>query len=148
MNITEITRLAGKHRRRKRLGRGAGSGSGKTAGRGNKGFGQRAGYKTRGMQEGGQMPAFRRMPKRGFSNVKFRRFYSIVNVGHLETRYEDGAHVTAESLVELGIIRNLRYPVKVLGDGTLSKKLTVDAAKYSKSAQEKIQAAGGEARVL
>ena len=148
MNITEITRLAGKHRRRKRLGRGAGSGSGKTCGRGNKGFGQRAGYKTRGMQEGGQMPAFRRMPKRGFTNAQFKHLYNIVNVGCLEMRYEADAHVTAESLVELGIIRNLRYPVKVLGDGTLTKKLTVDAAKYSKSAEEKIKAAGGEARVL
>lgn len=100
------------------------------------------------MQEGGQMPAFRRIPKRGFSNAKFRRLYSVVNVGDLEDRYEAGAHVTPQSLVEVGLIRNLRYPVKILGDGALTKKLMVDAGKYSRSAEEKIKAAGGEARVL
>ena len=92
------------------------------------------------------MPTFRRMPKRGFSNARFTTRYSIVNVASLEERYETGAHVTPQSLLEVGLIRNLSHPVKVLGEGSLTKKLTVDAAKYSKSAKEKIEAAGGEAR--
>ncbi len=98
------------------------------------------------MKEGGQMPTFRRMPKRGFSNAKFRTIYSIVNVGALDSRFENGTHVTPQALREAGLIRNLRYPVKILGDGVLTKKLTVDVAKYSKSALEKIQAAGGKTK--
>ena len=147
MNITEITRLAGREKRPKRVGRGRGSGSGKTSGRGHKGGGQRAGWKLRGMQEGGQMPTFRRLPKRGFNNAKFTTRYSVVNVASLEAQYEADAHVTPQSLLEAGLIRNLRLPVKILGDGSLSKKLTVDAARFSESAKEKIQAAGGEARI-
>lgn len=147
MNIAEITSLAGANKRRKRVGRGRGSGSGKTCGRGHKGAGQRSGFRRRGMQEGGQMPTFRRIPKRGFSNVQFATTYSIVNVGLLESRFANGAHVTLQSLLEAGLIRNLHHRVKILGNGELNKKLTVDAAKFSKSAMEKIQAAGGEARV-
>ena len=100
------------------------------------------------MQEGGQMPTFRRMPKRGFSNAKFTTHFSIVNIASLETRFDADAHVTPQFLVEVGLIRNLRHPVKILGNGALTKKLTVDAAKYSKSAMEKIQAVGGEARIV
>ena len=143
----DITSVAGKHKGRKRVGRGRGARSGKTCGRGHKGGGQRSGWRRRGMQEGGQMPTFRRIPKRGFSNARFAKRYAVVNVGALETRYEDGARVTLQSLVEAGLVRNLHHPVKVLGDGTLTKKLSVDAAKFSKSAMEKIQAVGGEARV-
>lgn len=148
MNIADITKQAGAHKRKKRVGRGRGSGSGKTSGRGHKGAGSRSGFTHRGLQEGGQMPTFRRMPKRGFSNVQFETRYNIVNVESLESRYEAGAHVTAQALLEEGLVRNLRFPVKVLGNGTLTKKLIVDAAKFSKSAAEKIQAAGGEARVI
>ena len=148
MNINEITEIAGRHKRRKRVGRGRGSGMGKTCGRGHKGAGQRSGWTSRGQFEGGQMPTFRRLPKRGFSNVQFATRYGIVNIGSLEDRYEAGAHVTAQSLLEVGLLRTVRYPVKVLGDGILTKKLTVDAAKFSKSAMEKIQAAGGDARVV
>ena len=93
------------------------------------------------------MPTFRRMPKRGFNNAKFATRYSVVNVASLEERYEAGAHVTPQSLLEMGLIRNLRLPVKILGNGSLTKKLAVDAAKFSKTAIEKIQATGGEARV-
>ena len=146
MNITEITRLAGPHRRRRRVGRGRGSGSGKTAGRGSKGAGSRAGARRSSMKEGGQMPMFRRLPKRGFSNVLFRVRYSVVNVGALEERFDSGDHVTLQSLTEAGLVRNLRFPVKILGDGSLSKKLIVDVARYTQSARSKIQAAGGEAR--
>ena len=99
------------------------------------------------MQEGGQMPTFRRLPKRGFSNARFTTRYSVVNVVSLETRFESGAHVTPQALLDVRLIRNLRYPVKILGNGTLTKKLIIDAAKFSRSAVEKIQAAGGEARV-
>jgi large subunit ribosomal protein L15 len=148
MNIAEITRLAGADKRRKRVGRGRGSGQGKTSGRGHKGAGQRSGWRQRGMQEGGQMPTFRRLPKRGFSNVRFATLYSIVNVSSLESYFGVNAHVTSQSLREAGLIRNLRYPVKILGSGKLTKKLTVDAAKFSKSAMEKIQAAGGETRLV
>ena len=147
MNITEITKLAGAERRRHRVGRGRGSGSGKTCGRGNKGFGQRSGSGRRGMQEGGQLPTFRRLPKRGFSNVQFATRYVVVNIAALEDRYDAGAHVTAQSLKELGLIRNLRLPVKILGQGALTKKLKVDAAKFSRSAQASIEAVGGEACV-
>jgi large subunit ribosomal protein L15 len=99
------------------------------------------------MQEGGQMPTFRRIPKRGFNNAQFRTECHVVNVGDLEERYESGAHVTPQSLREAGLIRNLRNPVKILGAGSLKKKLIVDAARFSESAAEKIKAAGGEARV-
>ena len=147
MNITEITKLAGANKRRKRIGRGPGSGSGKTAGRGHKGFGSRAGWRGRGMQEGGQMPTFRRLPKRGFNNANFATRFSVVNVACLEQRYDAGAHVTPQSLVEVGLVRNLHLPIKILGNGSLTKKLLIDAAKFSKSAVEKIKSAGGEARV-
>lgn len=93
------------------------------------------------------MPTFRRMPKRGFSNAVFRVRYSVVNVASLEERFTAGTHVTTAVMVEAGLIRSPRVLVKILGDGTLTKKLTVDAAKFSKSASEKIKAAGGEAVV-
>ncbi len=148
MNLTEITKRAGSERTKRRVGRGRASGKGKTSGRGHKGYGSRAGSGTRGMAEGGQMPMFRRIPKRGFTNALFRKTYSVVNLCALEERFEAGAHVTAQALLECGLIRSLRHPVKVLGNGTLTKKLVIDAAKFSKSAQEKIQAVGGEARVV
>jgi large subunit ribosomal protein L15 len=148
MDLAEITKLAGSDRRRKRVGRGEGSGSGKTSGRGDKGCGQRSGWTQRGQREGGQMPTFRRIPKRGFNNAQFTTRYSIVNVASLEERYQADAHVTPQSLREAGLIRTTRLPVKVLGQGELTKKLTIDAAKFSKSALEKISAAGGEARVV
>jgi small subunit ribosomal protein S5 len=147
MEIAHITKIAGSHKPRKRRGRGRASGLGKTAGRGSKGAGSRSGWRMRGLQEGGQMPTFRRLPKRGFSNVQFATRYNVVNVGALEERFERDAHVTTESLREVGLIRDARLPVKVLGHGSLSKKLVVDAAKFSASAAEKIKAAGGEARV-
>ncbi len=144
MNITEITKIAGGHKRRKRVGRGNGSGSGKTCGRGHKGFGQRSGSKFRAQSEGGQMPTFRRLPKRGFNNAQFTTRYSVVNVAALEERFDANAHVTPQALVEAGLVRNLRLPIKVLGNGDLKKKLKVDVAKYSDAARQKIEAAGGQ----
>jgi len=94
------------------------------------------------------MPTFRRLPKRGFSNALFRHRFSVVNVSSLESRFEAGDHVTPQSLRECGLIRNLRFPVKILGDGALTKKLTVDVAKVSRSAQEKIESAGGKINLV
>ena len=148
MNITEITKQGGKCRRRRRIGRGPGSGSGKTSGRGHKGAGQRSGSRSFDMSEGGQMPTFRRLPKRGFSNALFKTRYSVVNVSDLENRFDANAHVTPKALHESGLIRNLRLPVKILGNGELTKKLKVDAAKFSKSAKQKIESAGGAAQVI
>jgi large subunit ribosomal protein L15 len=146
MNISDITQSSGAHRRNKRLGRGRSSGHGKTSGRGQKGGGSRSGWKSRGLAEGGAIPFFRRVPKRGFSNVQFAVRCATVNVADLESVFADGAHVTAQALHEAGLIRDVHGPVKVLGHGTLSKKLVVEAARYSKTAAEKITAAGGQAK--
>ena len=148
MNIPEITRIAGADKRSKRRGRGEGSGMGKTSGRGGKGANARSGTSGRMLAEGGQMPFFRRIPKRGFSNARFTMRFSIVNLSALEAGFASGAHVTPEALLEAGLIRHLRNPVKILGDGELKKKLMVDAHRFSESAAEKIRKAGGEARVM
>jgi len=147
MNITDITTKAGADKRRKRIGRGEASGSGKTAGRGAKGAGSRSGWKQRGFAEGGAMPTFRRIPKRGFPNVQFARRYEVVNLAEIDAKFEAGAHVTPEALREAGLIRTTRMPVKILGNGTLTKKMKIEAAKFSASALEKIKKAGGDPRV-
>jgi len=147
MMIHEITAKVGRYRPRKRIGRGHGSGQGCTAGRGHKGAKSRSGWKNRPNYEGGQMPYFRRIPKRGFSNVNFRRNFVIVNLKALEAHCDDGAEVTPASLAKLGLVRDAAQPVKVLGEGELTKKLDVTAAKFSASAREKIEKAGGSATV-
>jgi large subunit ribosomal protein L15 len=147
MQLGEILKQAGANKKRRRVGRGPGSGLGKTSGRGHKGAGSRSGSTGATLLEGGQMPLFRRIPKRGFNNAEFRTAYNVVNVGDLEGRFDAGAHVTPEAILEAGLIRNLRYKVKVLGGGELTKKLKVEAAKFSKAAEEKIKKAGGEAVV-
>lgn len=144
MRIDEITEKAGAHRRRHRLGRGEASGSGKTSGRGHKGCNARAGGGVRPLTEGGQMPFFRRIAKRGFSNFHFRQEYSVVNVGSLEKAFDSGARVTVEALIDSGLVRDRRLPIKVLGTGTLSKKLTVVAHQFSEQARAKITNAGGQ----
>jgi large subunit ribosomal protein L15 len=148
MNLSDITGLAGRHQRRKRIGRGQGSGRGKTAGRGHKGSGSRAGARRRAYAEGGQMPIYRRLPKRGFSNARFHTRYSVVNVGDLEERFASGDVVNLQTLIEARLVRHSRYPVKILGDGDLTKKLTVEASRFSQKAVERIEASGGEARVV
>lgn len=148
MQIKEITAEAGRHRRRKRVGQGTSSGHGKTCGRGHKGCHARSGGGVRPLTEGGQMPLFRRLRKRGFNNANFRRAYVPVNVGDLDELFEAGAQVTLEAMQEAGLIRSLKLPVKVLGDGALSKKLTVSAHRFSKQARDKIIQAGGEARIV
>ena len=143
MMIHEITKQVGKHRPRKRVGRGMGSGNGKTSGRGHKGAGSRAGYKRRPYFEGGQMSFVRRMPKRGFSNANFRRLYHIVNLKTLEAMLDDGADVSVKSLAEAGIVRDTKLPLKILGEGELTKKFNVTAEKFSASARTKIESVGG-----
>lgn len=147
MLIHDITSAAGRHATRKRVGRGTGSGRGKTCGRGHKGSLSRAGASSRPLYEGGQMPLFRRLPKRGFSNYKFATRYEIVNVLQLE-RFEDGAAVGLEQLSDAGLIDNCRSRVKILGNGDLTKKLEVMAHKFSKTAEQKIVGCGGTAKVI
>ena len=148
MMIHEITEKVGKNKARKRIGRGHGSGSGKTSGRGHKGAKSRSGYSRRPAFEGGQMQYFRRIPKRGFTNADFKTVYHIVNLASLEARFEKGATVDATALVEAGLIRNFKNPVKILGQGDLTIALNVTADKFSTSASEKIEAAGGSVTVI
>jgi len=148
VDITDITEAAGSHRKRKRVGRGTGSGRGKTCGRGHKGLGQRSGGKTRRLFEGGSTPLYMRLPKVGFSNRRFARNYHVVNLGDLEEAFEDGEKVNRETLLSARLIADEKFPVKILADGELAKKLTVEAQKFSKKAAEKIQAAGGVASVV
>lgn len=144
MSFNQITRTSDRYKSRKRVGRGSGSGHGKTSGRGHKGSLSRAGSTLRLLYEGGQMPLFRRLPKRGFSNAKFASRYQIVNVCQLE-RFDDDSNVSIEQMSEAGLISNSKERVKILGDGELTKKLKVSAHKFSKSAEHKIQACGGTA---
>lgn len=143
--LHDLSPSAGSHRNRKRLGRGPGSGTGKTAGRGQKGQGARAGGNVSPHFEGGQMPLIRRIPKRGFTNIN-RVEYQVVNVRDLDV-FEAGP-VTVASLKAAGLVRHLGRPVKVLGQGELGKALQVEAHAFSKSAQEKIEAAGGSVSIL
>ena len=132
---------------RKRVGRGPGSGLGKTSGRGEKGQKSRSGHKRKLGFEGGQMPLHRRVPKRGFVNARFRTEYAVVNLERLEV-FDAGTIVTPDMLLKRGIIKKLKDGLKVLGDGTLSKPLTVRAHKFSAKAQERITGVGGKAEVL
>ena len=132
---------------RKRVGRGVGSGLGKTSGKGHKGQNARSGGGVRPGFEGGQLPLFRRLPKRGFSNARFKTEYATINLSDLN-KFEDGAVVTPELLKEMGLVKNQLDGIKVLGNGTLEKKLTVKAHKFSSSAQEKIESLGGKIEVM
>ena len=146
MNLSELKPAAGStHSANFRVGRGHGSGNGKTAGKGHKGQKARSGAPRPGF-EGGQMPVYRRLPKRGFTNRNTKDIVSI-NITELN-RFEDGAVVTIETLVENGVIKNPKDGVKILGNGELTKKLTVKANAFSASAAEKIQALGGTTEVI
>lgn len=134
-----------KHKKSQRKGRGESSGRGKTSGRGNKGSGARVGTYIRRGYEGGQTEIHKRMPKRGFSNDNFERRYHVVNLADLAEKFDDGASVDAAALIEKGLVPDTKLPVKILGDGEISKKLTITAKWYSKSALEKITKAGGQA---
>ena len=146
MNLHELSPAPGSVTEGKRKGRGAGTGNGKTAGRGHKGQKARSGGKIRRGFEGGQMPLARRLPKRGFNNI-FAKPLTAVNLSKLE-RFDNGTEVTAQLLLKQGIISKCPHGLKVIGNGTLSKKLTVKAAAFSASAKEKIEALGGKAEVV
>jgi len=142
MDLKSVTLKGRKHEVRKRIARGLGSGLGKTAGRGHKGWGQRSGASRRPGYEGGQMPLYRRVPKRGFTNARFRTDYTVINVDLLEA-FEAGSTVDLEAVLARGLTRKESSLFKVLGNGDLKHALTVRAQKFSKSAAEKIRSAGG-----
>ncbi len=147
MILNDVHSNIQKNKSRKRIGRGVGSGSGKTSGRGHKGAGSRSGYSSQRVFEGGQMPLVRRIPKRGFNNP-YADIVAIINVGDLDICYENGEEVTPASLKEKRLVKGRYDALKVLGDGEITKKITVSAHKFSKSAQEKIEKAGGKVVVL
>ena len=145
MNLSELHPAAGSRRPRKRVGRGPGSGTGKTAGRGEKGQKSRSGYRRKRGFEGGQMPLIRRVPKRGFHNP-FRKEYAVVNVGRFEAL--EGDAFTPESLLADGVVSKLADGLKILGNGELTRAVTIAAHKFSAAAKEKIEKAGGKAEVI
>lgn len=147
MKLHELQPAAGSVKDVKRIGRGHGSGQGKTAGKGHKGQKARSGGSIRPGFEGGQMPLQRRMPKRGFNNI-FAKEYATVNVSALEERFNSGDEVTADTLIASGAIKDAKDGIKILGNGELTKSLTVKAVKFTASAQEKIEKAGGKAEVV
>ena len=147
MKLNELKYNEGSKKDIKRLGRGSSSGTGKTSGRGENGQNSRSGGGVRVGFEGGQLPLYRRLPKRGFSNAMFKKTYAVINVSDLNM-FEDGTEVTPELLFEIGIIKKQLSGIKVLGNGELTKKLTVRAHKFSNIAKEKIEAAGGKAEVM
>ena len=146
MKLNELRPAEGSVQERFRKGRGPGSGNGKTAGKGHKGQNARSGGGVRPGFEGGQFPIYRQLPKRGFNNKRFATIYATVNVSDLN-HFEDGAVVDAEALLAARIIRNVLDGVKVLGNGEITKKVTVKAAVFSATAKEKIEAAGGTTEV-
>lgn len=147
MNLTDLRPAAGTNKKKKRLGRGVATGQGKTAGKGMKGQNSRSGGGVRPGFEGGQMPLYRRLPKVGFTNI-FRKEYAVVNLFDLNEKFEDGTVVTIDALKEAGLVKAVKNGVKILATGEITKKLTVQANKFSATAAEKINAAGGKAEVI
>ena len=147
MKLNELKYNNGSKKDIKRLGRGSSSGTGKTSGKGHKGQNARSGGGVRPGFEGGQLPLYRRLPKRGFSNALFKKEYAVINVSDLN-KFDDNTTVTAELLVEMGIIKKTLSGIKVLGSGEITKKLTVKAHAFSKTAKDKIEAQGGKVEVM
>ena len=148
MTLSEITKAAGRHKRRNRVGRGESGGRGKTCGRGHKGCLSRSGGGPHPLSEGGQMPTFRRIPKRGFSNFKFRTEFETVNIGELEQRFADGDTVDLDALRRLRLVQKGSARVKILAKGSVGKKLTVEAHAFSEQARQAIEGAGGTVRLI
>jgi large subunit ribosomal protein L15 len=146
MRLHELTYAEGSKLKKKRVGRGPGSGWGKTCGKGQKGQKSRSGSGIHPWSEGGQMPLQRRLPKRGFTSI-FKKEYEIVNLDHLEERFEGGTEITIELLKEANLVKKIKDGVKILGRGELTKKFHVHAHAFSKSAEEKIKAVGGEVTI-
>ena len=147
MKLHELEKNIGAKQKRKIVGRGPGSGLGKTSGKGNKGQNARSGGGVRPVFEGGQLPLYRRLPKRGFSNYDFKIKYAVINVSDLNM-FEDGTVVTPALLKEIGFVKKQYDGIKVLGEGTLTKKLTIQANKFSKTAIEKIEESGSKIEVI
>ncbi|MBQ8534431.1 MAG: 50S ribosomal protein L15 [Bacilli bacterium] len=147
MKLHELQRNIGATHEKKRVGRGSGSGLGKTSGRGQKGQKARSGGSINPVFEGGQLPLYRRIPKRGFTNAKFKTVYAVINLSDLNV-FEDGTVVTPALLKDTGLVKNQLDGIKVLGNGKLEKKLTIQANKFSASALEKIKEAGSKAEVI
>jgi len=147
MKLNNVKPAPGATKNRKRVGRGPGSGTGKTAGRGENGQNSRSGGGVRIGFEGGQTPLFRRLPKRGFSNARFKKVYAVINLDDLN-KFDDGAEITPEILKDAGLVKNTLDGLKVLGNGKLEKKLNVKAHKFSKNAKEQIEKLGGKAEVI
>jgi large subunit ribosomal protein L15 len=147
MKLNNITPTEGAFKERKRVGRGTGSGLGKTSGKGHKGQNARSGGGVRVGFEGGQLPLFRRLPKRGFSNAKFKIRYAVINLSDLE-KFAEGTEVTPTLLKEMGVVKNSLDGIKVLGNGKLTKKLNVKANKFSETAKKEIEALGGTIEVI
>ena len=147
MKLHELERNIGATHAKKRVGRGSGSGLGKTSGRGQKGQKARSGGSINPVFEGGQLPLYRRIPKRGFTNAKFKTVYAVINLSDLNV-FEDGTVVTPALLKDTGLVKNQLDGIKVLGNGNLEKKLTIQANKFSASALEKIKEAGSKAEVI
>lgn len=147
MNLADVRAAYIPRAKRKRVGRGPGSGLGKTAGRGTKGQQSRSGGGTPPGFEGGQMPLYRRLPKRGFNNAKFRTVFAIVNVGQLDGAFDDGATVDVQAIRHARLVNAKTGPIKILGGGELTKKLNITANRFSSSARQKIEAVGGQALV-
>ena len=147
MKLHELQKNIGATHAKKRVGRGPGSGLGKTSGRGQKGQKARSGGSINPVFEGGQLPLYRRIPKRGFTNAKFKTVYAVINLADLNV-FEDGTVVTPALLKETGLVKNQLDGIKVLGNGNLEKKLTIQANKFSASALEKIKEAGSKAEVI
>ena len=147
MKLHTMYPAEGATKTRKRVGRGTGSGLGKTSGKGHKGQNARSGGGVRPGFEGGQLPLFRRLPKRGFTNAMFKTTYAVLNLSDLN-KFEENTEITPELLKEMGILKNQLDGVKILGNGTLEKKLTVKANQFSKKAKEQIEKLGGKAEVI
>ena len=147
MKLNELEKNIGATKKRKIVGRGRGSGLGKTSGKGHKGQNARSGGGVRTVFEGGQTPLYRRLPKRGFNNAKFRTTYAVINVSDLN-RFENGTVVSPALLKEVGLVKNQLDGIKVLGNGNLEKKLTIQAHKFSKTAVEKIEKSGSKIEVM
>ncbi|MBL8862710.1 MAG: 50S ribosomal protein L15 [Planctomycetes bacterium] len=147
MDLKTVTAKGVRYEDRRRIGRGPGSGLGKTSGRGHKGWGQRSGTSRRPGYEGGQMPIYRRVPKRGFTNARFRTDFTVINVDDLNG-FPDGSTIELATVLEQGLTSRVSNLFKVLGNGKLERKLVVRAQKFTKSASEKIQAAGGSVVLL
>ena len=147
MKLHELQKNIGATHAKKRVGRGPGSGLGKTSGRGQKGQKARSGGSINPVFEGGQLPLYRRIPKRGFTNAKFKTVYAVINLADLNV-FEDGTVVTPALLKDTGLVKNQLDGIKVLGNGKLEKKLTIQANKFSASALEKIKEAGSKAEVI